>query len=60
MTRTPERHLHTSAVCRSEAEARRDRDPVFAAVLDRWADNAARRASEAPAGGQPDLFRSQP
>jgi hypothetical protein len=45
-------HLHTAAVCRSEAEARRLTQPDFAATLDQWALNAERRAD----GEQRDLF----
>ena len=52
----PADYRHTAAVCRSEAEARRDRQPDFAAVLDTWAANFARRADDAAAGAQPDLF----
>jgi hypothetical protein len=56
MTRTPESHCHTAAVCRGEAEARLSRDPAFAAVLAGWADNAERRARHAEREKQPDLF----
>ena len=49
-------HRHTAAVCRAEAEARRDRQPGFARVLDTWAANQDRRADEASSAGQPDLF----
>lgn len=56
MTRTPESHRHTASVHRSEAEFRRLTQPEFAAVLDKWAANADRRAVEAETLGQPDLF----
>ena len=56
MTRTPESHRHTAAVCRGEAEARLSRDPAFAAVLARWADSAERRSRQAEREEQPDLF----
>ena len=56
MTRPPESHRHTAAVCRGEAEARLSRDPAFAAVLARWADNCERRARQAEREEQPDLF----
>jgi hypothetical protein len=56
MTRTPESHRHTAAVCRGEAEARLSRDPAFAAVLARWADRADARARQAEREEQPDLF----
>lgn len=56
MPRTPESHRHSAAVFRSEAEARRPKDPVFAGLLDAWAANADRRADRATAGQQPDLF----
>lgn len=56
-TLTPaESHRHTAAVCRSEALARRTADPRFAGLLDTWAANQERRADEALASGQPDLF----
>lgn len=38
------------------SEARRDRQPDFATVLDTWATNHERRADEASAAEQPDLF----
>jgi len=50
---------HTAAVCRTEAEVRRPRDPDFATVLDTWAANADRRADEAARDDQPDLFSLQ-
>ena len=56
MTRTPESHLNTASVHRSEAEARRLTQPAFAAVLDQWADNAERRAKEAQDQRHPDVF----
>lgn len=56
MTRTPESHSHTASVYRSEAEARRVTQPGFAATLERWADDATRRASQAEREAQPDLF----
>lgn len=56
MTRMPESHRHTAAVCRGEAEARLSRDPAFAAVLAGWADNCERRARQAEREEQPDLF----
>jgi hypothetical protein len=64
MTRTHESHVHTSAVCRSEAAIRRA-SPLafqreFAAVLDQWADAAELRAVKAASGGQPDLFSTPP
>lgn len=58
MTRTPDSHLHTAAVCRGEAEARTATDPTFAGLLDRWAANAERRADEVASKIQPDLFSS--
>jgi len=54
--RTPESHRHSAAVFRSEADARRLKDPVFAGLLDQWADNADRRADRATVGMQRDLF----
>lgn len=54
ITRTPESHRHHAAVLRSEAEARRERQPDFAAILDTWAMNAERRAEACQP--QPDLF----
>jgi len=55
VSRSPESHLCTAAVCRGEAEARREADPAFAGLLDQWAANAEARA-EAAADDQPDLF----
>lgn len=52
-------HLNTAAVCRGEAEARRQTQPAYAAILDTWAANQERRAIEAEAGDQPDLFTQQ-
>lgn len=48
-------YRNTAAVCRGEAEARRQTQPAFAAILDQWAINQDRRADE-PASDQPDLF----
>lgn len=56
MTRAPESHRHTAAVLRTEAEARRPKDPAFAGLLGQWAVNADRRADRATAGTQRDLF----
>lgn len=49
-------HRHTAAVCRSEAEVRRDRQPDFAAWLDTLAESQDRKADEAAADEQLDLF----
>lgn len=51
---------HTAAVCRTEADVRRQsplaHQRAFAAVLDTWAANQERRADELARGAQPDLF----
>ena len=56
MTRAPDSHRHTAAVCRTEADTRRLTDPAFAVMLDQWASNADRRAVEAEGKVHPDLF----
>lgn len=56
MTRTPESHRHTAAVCRGEAEARGGAGTAFGALLLQWADRAEARARQAEREEQPDLF----
>ena len=47
---------HTAAVHRKEAEARRETQPEFAAVLDTWAIAADLRADEQERTEPPDMF----
>lgn len=54
ITPTPDLYRHIAAVHRAEAEARRERQPDFAATLETWAINAERRAEACQP--QPDLF----
>lgn len=57
---TAESHRHTAAVCRTEAEVRRQSPHAhqreFAAVLDTWAANAEARALALDTPSQRDLF----
>jgi hypothetical protein len=60
MTRTPESHNHTAAVCQTEADVRRAsplaHQRAFAAILDQWAANQQARASALSNLAQRDLF----
>lgn len=60
MTRTPESHNHTAAVCATEADVRRAsplaHQRAFAVILDTWAANARDRASALAQLAQRDLF----
>lgn len=56
MTRSPESHYHTAAVCAAEALVRQARQPDFAAELAKRSDNAKRRGDEIAAKTQRDLF----
>jgi hypothetical protein len=60
MTRTPESHNHTAAVCQTEADVRRAsplaHQRAFAAVLDTWTANARDRATALSRLAQRDLF----
>lgn len=60
MTRTPESHDLTAAVCATEADVRRDsplaHQRAFATVLETWAANARDRASALAQLAQRDLF----
>ena len=60
MTRTASSHLHTAAVCATEADVRRASPTAhqreFAAILDQWAANARDRASALAQLAQRNLF----